>query len=428
MRERVVGLKCLRCGAEYPTSRMFEGCPKCKTDHIVSNLTVNYDYNIISNIVSKSLFRNRPRSMGVWRFRELLPIEEEKHMITLEEGNTPLIKAKNLSKVLGLNNLYLKDESRNPTWSYKDRLCAVAISKGLEFGARVATVSTTGNHGGATAAYAARANMDCVIFTLPTVSEIMLALMAVYGAKVVPVKTSEGRWVLMKRCVDELGWYPTGTYSQPMPTGNPYGVQGYKTIAYEIIEQLEFEVPDYVIVPTAYGEGLYGIWAGFNDYYKLGFIDKLPKMIAAETEMGPLANALKKNLDFVEKVPPKRSIALSIAATISSYQALKTLRDSGGFAQPVSDEEILEAMYVLAKQEGIFPEAASAASLAAAKRLVDEGRIERDAIVVLVITSSGLKDIRPLALRVPPAIEPRWEDFVLLMKEHYNYTLPSLTT
>jgi len=420
---RVIGLKCLRCGAEYPPGKMFEGCPKCRTDKVVSNLTVLYDYGKISSMISKELFLKRSKYMGVWRFKELLPVENDKYMVSLGEGNTPLIKCENLGRVLGLKNLYIKDESRNPTWSYKDRLCCVAISKGLEFGAKVATVATTGNHGGATAAYAAKAGMDCVIFTLPTVSDTMLVLMQIYGAKVVPVSTPEGRWILMRKCVNELGWYPTGTYTAPMPTGNPYGVQGYKTIAFEISEQLEFKTPDWVIVPTAYGEGLYGIWSGFKDFYNFGFINSLPRMVAAETEMAPLANALKKGLDYVEKVPRKPSIALSIAGNVSSYQALKTIRDSKGLAQPVSDEEILQAQKMLAKYEGIFAEPASAASIAAIMRLVKENKIEKDEIVVAIITSTGLKDIRPVAPKRLPAIEPKWDEFVKFMKKYYDFQL-----
>jgi len=130
MVDRVIGLRCLNCGAEYPVSRMFEGCPKCATDKFISNLTVVYDYDTISKLISKDLFLKRSRLMGVWRFKELLPVKNEKFMITLGEGNTPLLKCKNLEKLLGLRNLYIKDESRNPTWSYKDRLCSWLFQKG----------------------------------------------------------------------------------------------------------------------------------------------------------------------------------------------------------------------------------------------------------------------------------------------------------
>ncbi|MEM2025395.1 MAG: threonine synthase [Desulfurococcaceae archaeon] len=423
MKRRIVGLKCIKCGTEYPISKLFNGCPSCRTDKFVSNLIVTYDYEAISSEISKDLFLKRPKELGVWRYKELLPVENEKHMITLGEGNTQLIRAKNLEKKLHLRNLYIKNESTNPTWSYKDRLCSIAISKGLEFGAKVATVSTTGNHGASTAAYAAVAGMDAVIFAHPLISETMFSFMRAYGAKVVPVSTEEGRLFLMNKCVNELGWYPTGTFSRPMPTGNPYGTQGHKTIAYEVIEQLNFNVPDYVIVPTANGEGLYGIWAGFNDYYRLGFIDRVPRMVAAETEMGPLANALKKGINYVEKVSAKESIALSIAGNISSYQALRAIRDSDGLAQPVSDSEIVNAIYLLARYEGIFPEAASAASLATTIRLIEDGKVERDAVIVTVITSAGLKDTRPLSWKTPPPIEPQWENFTSFLKQYYNYTI-----
>lgn len=418
-----LGLKCLKCGAEYSIDRMFEGCPECKTDKIVANLTVIYDYDKIAQKLSKEVLEKRSRRLGIWRFKEMMPIKNEKHMLSLGEGNTPLIKCERLGKGIGISNIYVKDESRSPTWSFKDRLCCVAISKGLDFRAKVATVSSTGNHGAATAAYSAKAGMDCIIFTLPSAPQAMSTLMQVYGAKVVSVSTSEGRWMLMGKCIKDYGWYPTGTFTLPTPTGNPYGAQGYKSIGFEICEQLSWEAPDKVIMPTGYGEGIFGTWSGFKEFYEMGFINTLPEMISTEPARGgPLANAISKDLNYIEKVPLKPSVAFSIATSITSYQALKAIRDSRGLAITATDKEIMAAQKMLASMEGLYAEPAAAASVAGAKRLREEGKIDEDETIVCVATSSGLKDIEATRRLLPsiPTIEPDWYEFKKFMKSHYS--------
>ncbi len=346
-------------------------------------------------------------------------------MVTLGEGDTPLIKTKRLSHLLNLGNLHIKNESVNPTWSHKDRLCCSAVSKGKEFNAKTITVSSTGNHGASTSAYAAVANMECVVFTLPSVPQSMLTLIQMYGAKAIPVTTSEGRWDLMQICVEKYGWQPTGTYTLP-PTGNPYGVQGYKTIAFELIEDLKWVVPDAVIVPVGYGELLYGIWRGFFELRTMGLIDRLPKMIGVEPSSGgPLHNALERGLEFPEKIASKHTIAFSIGTTNTSYQGLVAIKDSKGLVTLVSDKEILNAQASLAKKEGLYVEPASAASIAGTKKLVEQGEIGRNDLVVAVVTSSGLKDIgasKSLILDLPP-LEPIWDKFRKYMQDHYQSAL-----
>ena len=417
-------LKCQKCGSEYSLEKLFEGCPNCKTDKMIANLEVDYDYESIMNVLSREVLEKR-REEGIWKYKELLPVTNEKAMITLGEGHTALIKCERLGRKIGLENLYVKDESRNPTWSFKDRLCCAGVAKGLEFGVKVVSVSSYGNLGASAAAYAARAGMDCVVFTPSFVPETMLTLLQVYGAKVVRITTPEGRWELESTCVREHNWYPLGTYTTPTPTGNPYGDDGYKTIGYEICEQLNWDVPDKVFVPTSYGGGLWGTWKGFHEFKKIGLIEKEPpRMVAVEpAALGPLTNAISKGLDYIEKMPLKSTVAFSIAGTISSYRALKTIHDSRGTAITVTDEEITEMQKLLASTEGIYSEMASVAPIAGAKKLREEGGVQEDETIVCVLTSTGLKFPETTKTVLPelhPVIEPSWNPFKKLMKQRYN--------
>ena len=422
------GLRCLKCGEEYPLLKMLEGCPKCRTDKAVSNLDVEYDYEKVKNVLSVKTLKKRKNGNGLWKYRELLPVKRREYMVTLLEGNTPLIKCEHLSRKLGIKNLYIKDESRNPTWSFKDRHCCVAISKGLEFGAKFVSVSSYGNMGASTAAYSARAGIECVVFVPSFTPKNMLTWLQIYGAKVVPVTTSEGRWILERECFRKFDyWYSVGTITYPMPTYNPYGVEGNKTIAYEICEQMSWEPPDKVIVPTSYGGGIWGIWKGLKEFLMLDFIKEKPKMVSIETEiLAPLAKAISKGLNHVEKVPPVSSVAFSIAGYVSSFQALEAIRESKGIALTVSERQIIEAQKLLASEEGIYGEMASVASVAGVKKLIEEGEIEKDETILCVLTSSGLKFQEVTAKFLPEqpkAIEPKWEEFVVFLNRHYGLQL-----
>lgn len=421
-------LSCLKCGAEYQLEKMLEGCPKCKTDKFIANLDVKYDYDRLTKFLSKESLGKRVAQRGLWKYRELLPVKKEAHMITLGEGNTPLVKCDRLGREIGVKNLYIKDESRNPTWSFKDRHCCVAIAKGLEFGAKIVSVSSYGNMGASTAAYAARAGIPCVIFVPSFVPKNMLTWLRVYGAMVVPVSTSEGRWALESQCSKKFkAWYSVGTFTSPMPVYNPYGVEGNKTIAFEICEQLNWDVPAKIIVPTSYGGGLWGIWKGFKEFLTLDFIKEKPEIISVETEaLAPLAKALSKGLEYIERVPFTESVAFSIAGTISSYQAIKAILESHGKAITVSEKEIIEAQRLLATREGIYGEMASVASIAGVKKMIEYGIVDKNEIVVCVITSSGLKfpEVSAVFLQEPiNPIAPKMEEFLSLLLAYYNYDL-----
>jgi threonine synthase len=417
---KVIGLKCLKCETEFSEQNMFEGCPVCKTENFRSNVIPIYDYNTIRKIVSREYLMSK-RS-GLWGFRDLLPIEKEENIISLEEGSTPLIKCQKLGKTWGLNNLYVKDESRNPTGSFKDRLATVAISKAKELGAKVTTVASTGNHGISTAAYSSRGGLLSVIFTTETVPSVLKNMMQVYGGFTVATHSPSERWIIMKKCIEKYKWFPTGNYVFPAVVGsNFYGNEGYKTIAYEICIDLGWKVPDKVFMPVAFADGLSGTWRGFKDFYQLGLITSLPRMFSAEL-FGSLKNSLENDLEILEEVKIKPSIAQTLVTGMGTYQGLWTLRDSGGGSILVDDHE-MERMQLLLGSHGIYAEPASLASLVAVKKASLEGKVHPDEIIVAVLTSTGLKDPEVTSRIVPnvPVIEPNLKDLIQTLKASYNF-------
>jgi threonine synthase len=250
---------------------------------------------------------------------------------------------------------------------------------------------------------------------------------------VVPVTTTEGRWTLEFKCLKTFdGWYSAGTFTSPMPVYNPYGVEGNKTITFEICEEMNWKAPDKVIVPTSYGGGLWGIWKGFKELLTLDLIGKKPEMVSVETNvLAPLAKAISKGLEYVERVSPANSVAFSIAGVVSSYQALKAIRESSGIALTVSEEQIVEAQKLLASREGIYGEMASVAAIAGVKKLIEEGRIERDETVVCVLTSSGLKFPEVTASFLQESmipIAPKLEELLVFVQKNYGYDLTQLKT
>jgi threonine synthase len=414
----LTGLQCLRCGAEYPIERLFQGCPRHK-GALAANLTPTYDYEGICRTFSPPLLSSRPPSM--WRYREFLP-PDEKDIITLGEGFTPLVHCPSLGREIGLKHLYVKDESRNPTWSFKDRMASAAVSMARRFGAKVVTGSSSGNAGSAMAAYAARAGLDCVLFTTQQFPLAMKVQMQSYGTKLIACPTIEDRWRMVRVCADELGWYPVPGFNIPPIGSNPYGIDGYKTIGYELVEQLGWRVPDAVVVPVGAGDAFFGIWKAFREWHDLGYIDRLPRMFAAEV-FGPLENALAKGLDYVEAMPWGPTVAISVGSYQSTYQALKVLKESGGVARRASDGETVAMQKALAAKEGIYAEMSSVLALAVVKKLVQEGIIGEEDTVVALLTSAGIKDPEVTARYMPeiPLIEPNLDSLREALQRTYNY-------
>jgi threonine synthase len=422
-RARVLGLECLRCRALFDGPCLFTGCPQCGQQGVGVNLTVKLDLESLKGRGSE-LFARSAAAGGLWRFGAVMPVAIE-HAVTMGEGATPLIHLERLGRRLGLSRLYAKDEGQNPTWSYKDRLCSVAVTHAVETGARVITVSSTGNHGAATAAYAARAGLPCVIFTLASVPETMKILMQAYGAAVVACPTSESRWQLMRQGVERFGWYPTSGCVLPPIGSPPYGIEGYKSLAYEIVEDLGWTAPDRCVVPSGYSDGLFGIWKGMQEARTLGLVKEVPRMIAAEP-YGPLTHAMEAGLDVPEPVQgDRRSVAFSVASRYGTYQGLTALRESRGSGVQITDEGIFEAQRALAREEGIFAEPSAVTAVTAVMQLSAGKAIDPDEVVVVVLTSSGLKDPGASRAWLPevPAAPADFDGLLAVLHESYGLAL-----
>ena len=336
-------------------------------------------------------------------------MDDKASPVTIGEGKTPLLHCKKLGERLGLNELYIKNESLNPTWSYKDRLCSVGVTRAIQEGAPAVTVSSTGNHGAAVAAYAAAAGIPCVVFTVSKVPATMKTLMQSYGAYVFATEQSLDRWKIMRWCVKNLGWYPLSGYVSPAIGSNCYGVDGYKTIAFELFEQLG-DLPDFIVTPSAYADGMYGIWKGVEDLHAVGLSQKPTRMVASEV-WGSLKETLARGTDVPVAVPSDWSVSFSIGGPRGTYQGYAALKESGGCAETASDPETLAMQRLLASSEGIYAENASVTTLVAIQKLAAQGKIRPDDRVVAIISSSGLKDPATTARELPevPVISPESE-------------------
>lgn len=413
-----VGLQCIRCGAEYDVGPIYKGCIRCLERGLPTNVKVVVDGDAIKRSFDPRSFAGRPDSM--WRYSEFLPVELER-AVTLGEGLTPLTHLPRLGRRLGLSKLYVKNESMNPTWSFKDRLASSAVSFAPSLGAKVITGSSSGNAGAATAAYAARAGMPCVMFTTQQFPTAMKVQMGVYGTKLVAVPTIYDRWKLVEAGVDQFGWFPVTVFVYPLVGSNTYGIEGYKTIGFEIVDQLG-RVPDKVVMPVGAGDAFFGAWKGFQEYRELGYADDVPTMLAGEV-FGPLENALAKNLDHVEETHRAPTVAISVGMHTSTYQALSVLRESNGAARSATDEEMVSMQKQLAADEGIYAEASSVLSLAVIPRMIEAGAIDPDETVVAFLTSTGLKDPEMTAEHLPeiPLIEPEVDQLVGLLRDAYDF-------
>lgn len=362
---------------------------------------------------------------GIWRYAKLLPVRSEAFMISLGEGQTPLLELRAGEQLAGHARLYVKNESQNPTWSHKDRLAAAGVSKALELAAKGVTVASTGNHAAATAAYAARAGLPCFVFTNTNVPEAMKALVQSLGAFVVAAEDTATRSLAMARSFREFGWWPMGNVTQPPVGSNCFGVEGYKTVAFELFEQFGRDVPEVVVLPTANGDLTYGVFKGFRELRQLGLTERLPRIVAVEP-FGSLAETLAANSRFpVESAHQRTTAAFSTATPTSTYQALLAVRESGGTALAVrEEEEILAAQRGLGATNGLFVEAASATAIAAVRQLSSSGWLNQGDRVVCVLTSSGLKDPATPSARYGaiPVIESADPQHVrAVMKQHYGF-------
>ncbi|MEM3823868.1 MAG: threonine synthase, partial [Candidatus Bathyarchaeia archaeon] len=385
--------KCINCGEIFPPSPKFFDCPKCgfekvKGITVFKGITeVVYNYEEIGEMVSKKLFYKRP--FNALRYREFLGFQKKEKLLTLGEGGTPLLKSKKLAKKLKIKNLLLKIEAQNPTGSFKDRESLLAVNKALQFRKKSVSCVSSGNAAASLAAYAARAGLGCFVFMPATASKGKISQCSVHGAKTFLMDgIYEEIFEVYLEAVKDLDIF------ESCPGHNRFRVEGDKTIAYEICEQLEWRAPEWVIDNVGNGTHLYGMWKGFKELKDLGFIENLPKMVATGPFGGaPIVDGFKKG-----EAAPLESCEESIAEGLVSrwsYDAplaLKALKESKGNAEYVSDKEILKAMSLLARLEGIFAEPSGAACIAALPKLVEAGVIDGKDEVVCLITGNGLKD------------------------------------
>ncbi|MEM2339122.1 MAG: threonine synthase [Nitrososphaerales archaeon] len=382
-------MRCFLCGRVYNINEWVYRCEVCDYP-----LEVQYDYKQISSLLNKSeLIKNH--QYNIWRYRELLPPMNK--IVSMDEGWTPFIKNERLNEKLRMNNLFIKDETRNPTYSFKDRGSSVGISKALDIGAKFVACASTGNMATSLAAYAAKAGIGCVILIPPNTPLEKLIHTSIYSPFVISVNLPYPQ--LYKLVINLSVNY--GLYV--VQSDSPMRIEGQKTASFEICEQLNWNVPDKILIPTSSGGNISAYWKGLKEFYELGLINKLPQLIAIQAEgCSPIVESFKKGDNKVQPFDKPQTIAHSISNPDppSGLRVLKILNESKGFAESVSDDEMLKAQILLAKYTGIFAEPAGAASIAGLIKLIEDGRIEKDETVVCVVTGSGLKDVKSALSRI----------------------------
>jgi len=404
----VKGLRCRECGREYPKEALHV-CEYC-----FGPLEVMYNYDEIKKNLNHSSIVQRPENM--WRYKELLPLDGEP-TVGLDVGFTPFIKAQNLADRLGVSELYIKNDAVNhPTLSFKDRVVAVALSKAKEFGFRTVACASTGNLANSVAANAASNGLESYIFIPYDLEQGKVLGTSIYGAKIIGIK---GSYDDVNRLCAEIA----GKYGWAFVNINirPYYGEGSKTFGFEIAEQMNWELPKHVIVPMAGGSLITKVWKAFKELKILGLAKGNSKVYGAQASgCAPIITALKEGKELFRPVKNPITIAKSLAIgnPADGYYALKAIRESGGWGEDVTDEEIVEAMIMLAETEGIFTEPAGGVTVGVAKKLIEKGYIPRDESIVISITGNGLKTQEALEGRLtkPEIINATLSEFDDLFK------------
>jgi len=378
----VTHLYCSACAKEYEARNLINLCECGKP------LMVAYDLERASATLTRESLAGRVASL--WRYREVLPVDDEQNILTLGEGMTPLLKAGRLGADLGMSNLYIKDESLNPTASFKARGMAVAISMAKELGVKKLAVPSAGNAAGALAAYAAKAGIPAFIFMpndTPTANIVECRQMGAHVELIDGLITDCGKIVAERKQAE--GWFDVSTLKEP------YRVEGKKAMGYELAEQMNWELPDVILYPTGGGTGLIGMWKAFDEMERMGWIgSRRPRMVTVQAEgCAPIVQAFAAGANAGADIPNAHTIAagLRVPKAVGDFIMLDVLRKSGGTAVSVTDDELLAAVKVIGSAEGIFAAPEGAACLPALKQLLARGDLDRADRVVLFNTGSGLK-------------------------------------
>ena len=379
----VTHLECAQCGLSHEARRLHNLCEKCGKP-----LLVRYDLERARKTLTKESLRGRRADL--WRYRELLPVETDENLISLGEGFTPMLHAERLGERLGVRELYIKDESQNPTQSFKARGMTVAVSMAKELGARSLAVPSAGNAAGALAAYAARAGLEAFIFMprdTPRANVIECEQTGAHVTLMDGLITDCGAEVGRRK--EREGWFDVSTLKEP------YRVEGKKTLGYELAEQFDWELPDVCIYPTGGGTGLIGMWKAFDEMEALGWIGKKrPRMVTVQSETcAPIVRAFQEGKRFAEEFPNAATVAsgLRVPRAIGDFLILDALRESNGSAISVTDEELLAAVSEIGASEGLFVAPEGAACLPALRKLIENGEVKRDERIVLFNTGAGVK-------------------------------------
>ncbi len=405
----VKGLKCRECNREYPVEPLYV-CEFC-----FGPLEVVYDYKSIRKVLTKKVIEKREKTL--WRYRELLPIDGEPQ-VGLFSGFTPLLKADNLAKELGTDSLYIKDDTvAHPTLSFKDRVVAVALTKAREFHFDTAACASTGNLAHSVSALGAKAGFRRFIFIPATLEPSKIIASLVYEPNLIAV---DGNYDDVNRLCSEIA----NKYRWAFVNINirPFYAEGSKTHGFEIIEQLGWKAPDNIVVPCASGSLLTKIWKSFKEFQEISVIKDLrTKVFAAQaTGCSPISTAIKQDTDIIRPVKPNTiAKSLAIGNPADGYYATKAVKESGGYGEDVSDEEIIGAIKLLAKTEGVFSETAGGVTVAVTKKLIESGKIRRDELTVICITGNGLKTQEALNGRTisPHYIKPNLASFEEVLKK-----------
>jgi len=402
----VTGLECRECGAEAPIAALHV-CETC-----FGPLEVQYDYAAIGRVLSREAIAGRAHNL--WRYRELLPVDTEPRL-GLWSGFTPLVRADRLAEVLGVRELWVKDDSVNhPTFSYKDRVVSVAMSKAIEFGFDTVSCASTGNLANSVSAHAARAGLECFIFIPDNLEQGKVIGSTIYGPKAIAVNGNyDDVNRLCSEVADKYGWAFVNINVRP------YYTEGAKTYGFEIAEQLGWRLPRHVVVPTAGGTILPKIAKAFHELRDLGLAEGDFRIYSAQAAgCAPVIHALHRGSDLIAPVKPD-TIAKSIAIgnPADGFYVLKAVRESGGWGEAATDAEIVEAIQLLARTEGIFTEPAGGTTVAVTRKLIQQGRIPRDEPIVICVTGNGYKTLEAVVdgVEQPYRIPARLADFDALL-------------
>ena len=403
-----IGLKCKECGESYPKEPIYV-CETC-----FGPLEVEYNYDKIKTDLSKDLINSREKN--IWRDAELLPIDQDP-TIGSQVGYTPLVKADNLGKALGHSNLYVKNDAVCfPTLSFKDRVVSVALSKSKEFGFDTVSCASTGNLANAVSSLASSGNLKSFIFIPYDLEESKVINSIVYGTNLIGIK---GAYDDVNRLCSEIA----GKYNWAFVNINmrPYYSEGSKSYAFEIMEQLGWKAPANIVVPMASGSLLTKVWKAIKEFETLGFIDSSEtKMYGAQaTGCSPISTAFKNKWEIFKPVKPDTiAKSLAIGTPADGVYAMSVINESGGWAEDVTDQEIIDGIKLLAETEGIYTETAGGVTVGVTKKLIEQGKLSTDELTVISITGNGLKtqDAIINSVNKPEVIEPNIDNF----EELYN--------